>query len=206
MSSVSKSLEQLAQKGPLPKMVVFDLDYTLWPLWVDTHVETPLKRKDNATNKVVDRYGTTLSLFPHVAPILFFCRRHDILVAAASRTSAPIAARQALNGLMVVDDQDETKTPKKAWDLFDLTEIYPGSKITHFRKLHADAGVSYEDSLFFDDESRNSEVGSRLGVHFVLVGHAGLDLATFTSGVAEWRAKQAVRGGHGTTADPGAKV
>lgn len=67
MSSVTRSLDDLAAKGPLPKACVFDLDYTLWPLWVDTHVSTPLKRKGNALNKVVDRYGTTLSFFPHVA-------------------------------------------------------------------------------------------------------------------------------------------
>lgn len=204
---VAQSLSTLLSSGPLPGLVVFDLDYTLWPLWVDTHVDPPLRRRGSDINRVYDRGSQPLSFFPHVPSILLALRRHGVAVAAASRTSAPSVARQALNGLYLVDDSALLPTDDdaehgakereaevvKASTLFDYTEIYPGSKLAHFRALHRDSGVAYEDMIFFDDEYRNAEVGRHLGVHFVEVGHQGTDLGLVEKAVREWRAKKAAR-------------
>ncbi|SJX60361.1 related to magnesium-dependent acid phosphatase [Sporisorium reilianum f. sp. reilianum] len=205
--SLVQSLTTLSSPsaGPLPGLVVFDLDYTLWPLWVDTHVDSPLRRRGSDINRVHDRNGQPLSFFPHVPAILLWLRRSGVPVAAASRTSAPAVARQALNALFLVDDahllddehneENEGKEhPRvvKAIDLFAHLEIYPGSKLTHFRALHRDSGIAYQDMLFFDDEYRNAEVG-KLGVHFVEVGHQGTDLGLVDKAMREWRAKKAAR-------------
>jgi hypothetical protein len=39
--------------------------------------------------------------------------------------------------------------------LFDVSghnEIYPGSKLAHFKAIHKRSGIDYEDMLFFDNE------------------------------------------------------
>lgn len=92
--------------APFPKAVVFDLDYTLWPYWVDTHIDPPLKRKNDALNQVVDRSGQKLSFFHDVPSILLQLKDEGVHIAAASRTCAPTVARQALRELMI--DQGDT--------------------------------------------------------------------------------------------------
>lgn len=148
----------------LPKLIVFDLDYTLWPFWVDTHVTPPLK-PSTTHDSAKDRFGETFAFYSDVPSILFSLRERGIKVAAASRTSAPDLGREMLRLLHIADGEGKKK---KAIDYFDHLEIYPGSKITHFVKLQKATGLRYEDMLFFDDESRNRNVES-LGVYMYLV-------------------------------------
>ncbi|GAA5869673.1 hypothetical protein JCM16303_000544 [Sporobolomyces ruberrimus] len=181
----------------MPKMVVFDLDYTLWDLWVDTHVSPPLKRRGkDDVNQIYDKHGQKMAFYPQVPGILMDLHKSKVHIAAASRTHAPKAARQALTELLIpgsIDSDDVLKSRKAKGDeglvssinLFDSMEIYPGSKITHFQELHKKTGIPYSEMVFFDDESRNREV-TKLGVTFVLVG-SGVNRSLFDSGIASWR-------------------
>eukprot|EP00073_Rattus_norvegicus_P040419 XP_008768897.1 PREDICTED: magnesium-dependent phosphatase 1 isoform X1 [Rattus norvegicus] len=78
----------------LPKLAVFDLDYTLWPFWVDTHVDPPFHKSSDGT--VRDRRGQDIRLYPEVPEILGRLQSLGVPVAAASRTSEIEGANQLL--------------------------------------------------------------------------------------------------------------
>ncbi|KAF4554871.1 Acid Phosphatase-like protein 1 [Elsinoe fawcettii] len=215
---------------PLPKILVFDLDYTLWPLWVDTHVSPPLKASADGLT-VSDRYGEKFGFYSDVAGLLVQAKEKGILIGAASRTSAPDVAREALRFLRVplsgsgkgdtghdvgeeqgqerewYEEAQQDKGGKKsrrggkgeakpasaagkgpaAYTLFDVLEIYPGDKKTHFQRIQKKTGLPYEEMLFFDDERRNKNVET-LGVTMRLV-RDGVTVHEMQKGVEEWRAR-----------------
>ncbi|KAF7988503.1 hypothetical protein HCN44_001076 [Aphidius gifuensis] len=137
-----------------PKLLVFDLDYTLWPFWVDTHVTPPFKKgKDNC---VVDAQGKKIKFYPDVPELLKKLKNDGYEIGIASRTSEIKGANQLLK---LFD-----------WDKYiDYKEIYPGCKITHFKKIKNASGVNYEDMIFFDDENRNIRDLTEVGVLSILV-------------------------------------
>ena len=109
-------------------------------------------------------------------------KQKGILVAAASRTSAPDLGRSMLSLLQI---PHPSAASQRAIDVFDNLQIYPGSKTTHFERIHRDTGIAYEDMLFFDDESRNKNV-EILGVVMHLV-RDGVSKGALDSGVRSWR-------------------
>ena len=79
-----------------------------------------------------------------------------------------LRARQALDQLLIATP-DADKPVKRAIELFHTLEIYPGSKLKHFKELHrkvrrrccgvrliAQTGIAYSEMLFFGASTRAS--------------------------------------------------
>jgi magnesium-dependent phosphatase 1 len=136
-------------------LIVFDLDFTLWDCggtWCD-HTNPPYFRKNGIIH---DEDGRKLQLYPQVYSILERVREKHIPMSVASRTSASEWA----------DDLMHLFDIKKFFDHF---EIYPGSKLSHFKSLQQKTNMSYGDMVFFDDEYRNIHEVAQLGVESIFV-------------------------------------
>lgn len=152
-----------------PKLVVFDLDYTLWPFWIDTHIDLPIKK---VGNQVIDQSGKYVRHYPDAPRVLQYLKNNQVSVATASRTSEIHGANQ------LIDFYN--------WDqFFEYKEIFPGRKTTHFANLKKRSGVEFKDMLFFDDEERNIADVSSLGVTCFLV-EGSMTLEVLYNGVQKW--------------------
>ncbi len=139
----------------MSKLVVFDLDFTLWDAggtWCDC-TNPPYKLVEGY---VQDVYGRKIKLYPDVKNILKELHHSDVKMALASRTEAPPWARELLSLFDIAH-------------YFEHQEIYPGSKVSHFRRLNKVTGIPFEKMVFFDDEMRNIREVGAMGVHAVYV-------------------------------------
>ncbi|KAK2437270.1 magnesium-dependent phosphatase [Trifolium repens] len=141
----------------LPKLVVFDLDYTIWPFYCECRSK-----------------HDTPSLFPHSRGILAALKDQGIQTAIASKSPTPHIATTFLDKLNITS-------------MFAAKEIFYTSthKTEHFQKIYSRTGVSYNSMLFFDDDNNNIQEITKLGVTSILVRN-GVNLGIFREGLTRF--------------------
>ena len=123
----------------------------------------------------------------HTTTTLLF--RPDAILTCAFSSSTTIRSHRARDVVSIMpfpsnDASDESQKTTLS-DFFDYSEIYPSSKVRHFKKMHKDSDIPYENMIFFDDEMRNNDVQHQLGVQFVNVPH-GLTMLGFLRGIERY--------------------
>lgn len=145
---------------------------------------------------VSNRWGESFAFYPAVSSIVYACKHRSIPLALASRTQAPDLARDMLKSLHIIptfsDNPAANAKTIRALDYFDFIQIYPGNKTSHFSKIQQTSNVAYEDMLFFDDEARNRNVETELGVTFCLV-RDGMTRDEVDRGVRAWRKRNGIK-------------
>ncbi|KAE8413353.1 magnesium-dependent phosphatase-1 [Aspergillus pseudocaelatus] len=180
---------------PLPHLIAFDLDHTLWPFKVDADVSEPVEARNNNL-RVVDRRGEFFAFYPAVSSILSSCKDRSIPLALVSRSHAPDLALAILEALHINPAFSDNTTTLNTSSLcarnyFDYIQIVPGTKTKHFTRIHHASGIAYEDMLFFDDEARNRDVETELGVTFCLI-RGGIARDEVDHGVRAWRKRNGI--------------
>ncbi|KAJ1697740.1 hypothetical protein LUZ63_006252 [Rhynchospora breviuscula] len=145
----------------LPRLVVFDLDYTLWPFYC----ECRSKRE-------------TPSLYRDAKGIMYALKDKGIDMAIASRSPTPDIANAFLDKLDIKS-------------LFVAIEIFSSwtHKTEHFQRIQRRTNVPYKSMLFFDDEDRNINSVSKMGVTSILVEN-GLNLDMFKLGLRNFASSE----------------
>ncbi|KAI8804329.1 magnesium-dependent phosphatase-1 [Cladochytrium replicatum] len=152
----------------LPKCFVFDLDYTCWDIWIDSHVSGPPFKFNG--RQVVDYRGSPVPLYPHVPDIFKEIKKAGAHIAIASRTHTPDWARAAMKVMPI--DIENGKVIRTMDTYIDHAEMYPSDKQVHLRAISTALNVPLTTCVFFDDEHRNIRSVSKIGVTCIKV-HEG---------------------------------
>lgn len=179
---------------PLPRLIVLDLDYTLWPFYSDIHISTPIRLVPGSNPPTLaDRNGEHFALYPDAPQILrLISSLPNTRLAVASKSPVGDLCREVLKLLRLPPGEGGSeKGPKRTIDAFDAgLEIYEGTKLRHFEVIAKRTGIPFSQMLFFDDERPNLEVES-LGVTMRLI-RDGLTWEELEMGILQWRGNQGV--------------
>ncbi|XP_021897506.1 magnesium-dependent phosphatase 1-like [Carica papaya] len=156
----NEALQIIGQYHSLPRLIVFDLDYTLWPYYCECCFE-----------------DSTPYLYQQAKGILYALKEKQIDVAIASRSPTPEIARTFLENLGIKS-------------MFVAEEIFSSwtHKTEHFQRIHRRTGIPFNSMLFFDDEDRNIQAVSKMGVTSIYVSN-GVNLGALRQGLLEFSQK-----------------
>ena len=172
------------EKSKKMKMVVFDVDYTVWPYDAHKDRAAPFSRENG---RVYDRAGKEATTYPDVLGIMKELTDRGIPIAFASRNPS----RDHIEGLLKCL---EVEPNKSVWDLlpsgdylqaYSSKGLYP-EKSLHFLRLKEVSGIDTTEMLFFDDGKENIMTATLMGVKAVLVKE-GLKRSDFERGMAMWK-------------------
>lgn len=129
--------------GTLPKLIVFDLDNTLWT--PELYQLRKLQRSNTTPKAGQDVHlmrGSRRILEEHIPAL----QQQGVQFGVASRTKSVEWAHALLEqfGLR---------------DLFTYVQIVPGNKRRHFEEIQKSSGLSYDSMIFFDD-ARDGKFGN----------------------------------------------
>ena len=182
-------------EGDNPAMVIFDVDYTLWPFDCDKEVIAPFT--PSAYGGTQDRYGRFANVFPDVPSIFGALVNAGITVAIASRnpSAGPVESLMRATRMAPRTRPDLTNL----WDAISDRSLFHAyrsgdmyGKTKHFRAIQAASSVAFTDMVFFDDMPDNIVSASLLGITAVQVDRAGLNWAAVIRGITTWRTARAL--------------
>ncbi|KAL6269815.1 hypothetical protein ACE6H2_026726 [Prunus campanulata] len=113
-------------------------------------------------------------LYPHARGILYALKEKGIDLAIASRSPTADIAKTFIDKLSIKS-------------MFVAQEIFSSwtHKTDHFQRIHTRTGVPFNSMLFFDDENRNIQAVSNMGVTSILVGN-GVTVGALRQGLTKY--------------------
>ncbi|KAI3752929.1 hypothetical protein L2E82_24971 [Cichorium intybus] len=113
-------------------------------------------------------------MYPHAKGILNALKEKEVDMAIASRSPTRDIAVNFVDKLGIKS-------------MFVAQEIFSSwtHKTEHFKKIQQKTQVPFNQMLFFDDENRNIEAVSKMGVTSILVNN-GVTIEAFRQGLKEF--------------------
>jgi len=181
----------LFEGGANPKLVVFDLDYTLWPFDCGLQVHGPFT--GSAWGGIVDRSGIPANPHADVCAIIAGCVDYDIPIAIASRNCGLSDVECLLRAIRF----DCKRGNISIWDALPGPGYFHAyssaglvGKNRHFAALHAACNVPYKQMIYFDDLEENVVSAAKLGCVAYRVGKGlGLTWLAFAEALRVWRSR-----------------